>query len=200
MKILFASPEVAPFIKTGGLADVAGSLPQALAKEGHEVKVILPLYEGIGQEWRSKMTFLKYFNVTLSWRQVYCGVFELERDGVTYWFVDNEYYFKRFQIYGHFDDCERFAYFSRAVIETPGQLDWAPDIIHCNDWQTALVPVYLLEEKYRIPQLANAKSVFTIHNIEYQGRYGEQVLKDVIGLDAGYFNDLSENFVVFFVA
>ena len=189
MKILFASPEVAPFIKTGGLADVAGSLPQALAKEGHEVKVILPLYEGIGQEWRSQMTFLKYFNVTLSWRQVYCGVFELERDGVTYWFVDNEYYFKRWQIYGHFDDCERFAYFSRAVIETPGQLDWAPDIIHCNDWQTALVPVYLLEEKYRIPQLANAKSVFTIHNIEYQGRYGEQVLKDVIGLDAGYFNE-----------
>ena len=189
MKILFASPEVAPFIKTGGLADVAGSLPQALAKEGHEVKVILPLYEGIGQEWRSKMTFLKYFNVTLSWRQVYCGVFELERDGVTYWFVDNEYYFKRFQIYGHFDDCERFAYFSRAVIETPGQLDWAPDIIHCNDWQTALVPVYLLEEKYRIPQLANAKSVFTIHNIEYQGRYGEQVLKDVIGLDSSYFNE-----------
>ena len=189
MKILFASPEVAPFIKTGGLADVAGSLPQALAKEGHEVKVILPLYEGIGQEWRSQMTFLKYFNVTLSWRQVYCGVFQLERDGVTYWFVDNEYYFKRFQIYGHFDDCERFAYFSRAVIETPGQLDWAPDIIHCNDWQTALVPVYLLEEKYRTPQLANAKSVFTIHNIEYQGRYGEQVLKDVIGLDAGYFNE-----------
>ena len=189
MKILFASPEVAPFIKTGGLADVAGSLPQALAKEGHEVKVILPLYEGIGQEWRSQMTFLKYFNVTLSWRQVYCGVFQLERDGVTYWFVDNEYYFKRWQIYGHFDDCERFAYFSRAVIETPGQLDWAPDIIHCNDWQTALVPVYLLEEKYRIPQLANAKSVFTIHNIEYQGRYGEQVLKDVIGLDAGYFNE-----------
>ena len=189
MKILFASPEVAPFIKTGGLADVAGSLPQALAKEGHEVKVILPLYEGIGQEWRSQMTFLKYFNVTLSWRQVYCGVFQLERDGVTYWFVDNEYYFKRWQIYGHFDDCERFAYFSRAVIETPGQLDWSPDIIHCNDWQTALVPVYLLEEKYRIPQLANAKSVFTIHNIEYQGRYGEQVLKDVIGLDAGYFNE-----------
>ena len=189
MKILFASPEVAPFIKTGGLADVAGSLPQALAKEGHEVKVILPLYEGIGQEWRSQMTFLKYFNVPLSWRQVYCGVFQLERDGVTYWFVDNEYYFKRWQIYGHFDDCERFAYFSRAVIETPGQLDWAPDIIHCNDWQTALVPVYLLEEKYRIPQLANAKSVFTIHNIEYQGRYGEQVLKDVIGLDAGYFNE-----------
>ena len=189
MKILFASSEVAPFIKTGGLADVAGSLPQALAREGHEVKVILPLYEGIGGDWRSQMTFLKYFNVTLSWRQVYCGVFQLERDGVTYWFVDNEYYFKRWQIYGHFDDCERFAYFSRAVIEVPGQLDWAPDIIHCNDWQTALVPVYLLEEKYHIPQLSGAKAVFTIHNIEYQGRYGDQVLEDVIGLDRSYFNE-----------
>ena len=189
MKILFASSEVAPFIKTGGLADVAGSLPQALAREGYEVKVILPLYEGIGGDWRSQMTFLKYFNVTLSWRQVYCGVFQLERDGVTYWFVDNEYYFKRWQIYGHFDDCERFAYFSRAVIEVPGQLDWAPDIIHCNDWQTALVPVYLLEEKYHIPQLSGAKAVFTIHNIEYQGRYGDQVLEDVIGLDRSYFNE-----------
>ena len=189
MKILFASSEVAPFIKTGGLADVAGSLPQALAREGHEVKVILPLYEGISGEWRSQMTFMKYFNVTLSWRQVYCGVFQLEREGVTYWFVDNEYYFKRWQIYGHFDDCERFAYFSRAVIEVPGQLDWAPDIIHCNDWQTALVPVYLLEDKYRIPQLNHAKSVFTIHNIEYQGRYGDQVLEDVIGLDRSYFNE-----------
>ena len=189
MKILFASSEVAPFIKTGGLADVAGSLPQALSAAGHEVKVILPLYEGIGQEWREQMTFLQYFNVTLAWRQVYCGIFQLERDGVTYWFVDNEYYFKRWQIYGHFDDCERFAYFSRAIIETPGHLNWAPDIIHCNDWQTALVPVYLLEEKYRIPQLAGAKSVFTIHNIEYQGRYGDQVLQDVIGLDKSYFNE-----------
>jgi len=189
MKILFASPEVAPFIKTGGLADVAGSLPQALAKEGHEVKVILPLYEGIGQEWREQMTFIKHFNVTLSWRQVYCGIFELERDGVTFWFVDNEYYFKRAQIYGHFDDCERFAYFSRTVIETPSQMDWAPDVIHCNDWQTALVPIYLLEDKYNFSQLGNAKSVFTIHNIEYQGRYGAQVLGDIIGLNDSYFNE-----------
>ena len=189
MKILFAASEVAPFIKTGGLADVAGSLPNALVKAGHEVRVILPLYEGISGEWRSQMTFLKYFNVTLSWRQVYCGVFQLEYNGVTYWFVDNEYYFKRWQMYGHFDDCERFAFFSRAIIETPGQLDWAPDVIHCNDWQTALVPVYLLEDKYRIPQLAGTKTVFTIHNIEYQGRYGDQVLEDVIGLGRNYFNE-----------
>lgn len=189
MKILFAASEVAPFIKTGGLADVAGSLPQALAAAGHDVKVILPLYEGIGHEWREQMTFLQYFNVTLAWRQVYCGIFQLEREGVTYWFVDNEYYFKRWQLYGHFDDCERFAYFSRAIIEAPAHLDWAPDIIHCNDWQTALVPVYLLEEKYRVPQLSGARSVFTIHNIEYQGRYGDQVLQDVIGLDKSYFNE-----------
>ena len=159
MRILFASSEVAPFIKTGGLADVAGSLPKALAQEGHDVKVILPLYEGVGEQWRSQMKFEQYYNVTLSWRHVYCGVFSLEQDGVTYWFVDNEYYFKRWQLYGHFDDCERFAYFSRAVIETPGHFGWAPDIIHCNDWQTALVPVYLLEERYRIPQLSNTRTL-----------------------------------------
>ena len=189
MKILFAASEVAPFIKTGGLADVAGSLPSALAAQGHEVKVILPLYQGIGDKWRSQMTFLKHFDVTLSWRHIYCGIFELERDGVTYWFVDNEYYFKRAQLYGHFDDCERYAFFSRAVLGAPAQLDWAPDIIHCNDWQTALVPIYLLEDKYHVPQLGNAKSVFTIHNIEYQGRYGDQVLEDIIGLNRSYFNE-----------
>ena len=166
MKILFAASEVAPFIKTGGLADVAGSLPQALAKEGHDVVVMLPLYEGIGEKWRSQMEFVKHFNVTLGWRQSYCGLFRLEREGVTFYFVDNEYYFKRFQLYGHFDDCERYAFFSRAVIETPAQIDWAPDVIHCNDWQTALVPIYLLEDQYRIPQLDGTRSVFTIHNIE----------------------------------
>ena len=189
MKILFAASEAVPFIKTGGLADVAGSLPKALAQEGHDVKVILPLYEGVGEQWRSQMKFEQYYNVTLSWRHVYCGVFSLEQDGVTYWFVDNEYYFKRWQLYGHFDDCERFAYFSRAVVETPGQLDWSPDIIHCNDWQTALIPVYLLEDKYRTPQLNHVKTVFTIHNVEYQGRYGDQVLEDVIGLGHTYFNE-----------
>ena len=188
MRILFAASEVAPFIKTGGLADVAGSLPNALAREGHEVMVILPLYESIGAQWRDEMDYVTNFNLTLAWRQVYCGVFSLKRDGVTYLFVDNEYYFQRWQIYGHFDDCERYAYFSRAVLEVPCQLDWAPDIIHCNDWQTALVPIYLMEERYRAPQLANAKSVFTIHNIEYQGRYGSDVLENVIGLDIGYFN------------
>ncbi len=135
------------------------------------------------------MTFVKYYYVRLAWRSIYCGLFQLERNGVTYYFVDNESYFKRQGIYGHFDDAERFAYFSRAVIETPGQIDFKPDIIHCNDWQTALVPIYLLEERYRQNTLSRTKSVFTIHNIEYQGRYGRDLLEDLFGLDESYFNE-----------
>ncbi len=189
MNILFASSEVAPFIKTGGLADVAGSLPQALAKLGHDVRVILPLYERIGEDWRSQMTFLQCYHIHLAWRTPYCGVFELKRDGVTYYFIDNEYYFKRYDIYGHYDDAERFAFFSRAVIETPGHLGFSPDVIHCNDWQTALVPIYLLDERQRVPELMGAKSVFTIHNIEYQGRYGRDLLVDLFGLPDSYFHE-----------
>ena len=189
MNILFASSEVAPFIKTGGLADVAGSLPKKLAEMGHDVKVILPLYEGVAQQYREKMKLLCHWNCRVAWRTPYCGILELREDNISYLFVDNEYYFKRAEVYGHYDDGERFTFFSRAVVETPAHLDWHPDVIHCNDWQTALVPIYLLEEKYRIPQLGRAKSVFTIHNIEYQGRYGDQVLEDVIGLDKSYFNE-----------
>lgn len=189
MKILFAASEVAPFIKTGGLADVAGSLPGALAQNGHDVHVILPLYEKIGTQWREQMTFLKNFTVPLSWRNAYCGVFELAKDGVTYWFVDNEYYFKRSDLYGHFDDGERFAFFSRAVLETPCQLSWTPDVIHCNDWQTALVPIYLLNLRHHRAELQNTKTVYTIHNIEYQGRYAQGILGDVFGLDDTYFHE-----------
>ena len=189
MNILFAASEVAPFIKTGGLADVAGSLPQKLADMGHDVKVILPLYEGIGQQYREKMRFLFYWNCRLAWRTPYCGVFELREGNISYLFVDNEYYFKRAEIYGHYDDGERFAFFSRAVIETPAHLDWHPDILHCNDWETALVPIYLLEERERIWQLRGTKSVFTIHNIEYQGRYGDQIIQDLLGLHPGYMNE-----------
>ena len=189
MKILFAASEVAPFVKTGGLADVAGSLPAALATHGHDVRVILPLYSDIGEEWREQMTFVDHFHFPLSWRNSYCGLFQLKRGDVTYYFVDNEYYFKRHSLYGHFDDGERFAYFSRAVIEAPDHLDWAPDIIHCNDWQTGLVPIYLLEARRRFPCLAETKSVFTIHNIEYQGRYDKSILGDVFGLDSSYFRE-----------
>lgn len=189
MKILFASSEVAPFVKTGGLADVAGSLPGVLAKAGHDVRVVLPLYGAISAEWQEKMTFELCDGVQLAWRRPYVGIFSLVHGGVTYYFVDNEYYFKRADIYGHFDDGERFAYFSRAVIELPRLVDFAPDILHCNDWQTALVPIYLLEEKYRISQLSGAKSVFTIHNIEYQGRYGKELLSDLFGLSDSYYNE-----------
>lgn len=189
MNVLFAASEVAPFIKTGGLADVAGSLPQALARQGHDVRVILPLYEGIGEDWRGQMTYLQCFHVHLAWRAPYCGLFELKKDGVTYYFVDNEYYFKRRDLYGHYDDAERFAFFCRAVIESPGHLGFRPDVIHCNDWQTALAPIYLLEERQNVPELADAKSVFTIHNIEYQGRYGRELLTDLFGLSEGYFHE-----------
>jgi len=189
MNILFAVSEAVPFAKTGGLADVGGSLPAALAARGHEVKVILPLYEQVSDRWRDQMTFVKCFHVSLAWRVQYCGILSLEQDGVTYWFVDNEYYFKRRDLYGHYDDGERFAFFSRAVVEAPGHLDFAPDVIHCNDWQTALVPIYLPEERGRTPQLAETKSVFTIHNIEYQGRYGSHTLGDLFGLPQQYLND-----------
>ena len=189
MNILFASSEVAPFIKTGGLADVAGSLPKKLAEMGHDVKVILPLYEGVAQQYREKMKLLCHWNCRVAWRTPYCGILELREDNISYLFVDNEYYFKRAEVYGHYDDGERFTFFSRAVVETPAHLDWHPDVIHCNDWQTALVPIYLLEERERVWQLRGSKSVFTIHNIEYQGRYGDQVLEDLLGLNRGYMNE-----------
>ena len=187
MQLFFAASEVAPFIKTGGLADVAGSLPNA--KLGHDVRVILPLYSAIPAKWRRQMTFLKRFHFPLSWRNAYCGLFSLEYQGLTYYFIDNEYYFKREGLYGQFDDGERFAYFSRAVVEVPVQLGWSPDVIHCNDWQTGLVPVYLLEARHREPLLKHTKSVFTIHNIEYQGRFDRNILGDVLGLDEGYFRE-----------
>ena len=189
MNIFFVSSEVAPFIKTGGLADVAGSLPPALARRGHEVRVILPLYEGIDAKWREQMSFIKYFYVRVAWRSVYCGLYMLERDGVIYYFVDNEYYFKRSGVYGHYDDAERYAFFCRAVMEVPSQLDYTPDIIHCNDWQTALIPIYMIEDKKTVRQLADTKTVYTIHNIEYQGRYGADTVSNLFGLHPGYLNE-----------
>ena len=168
---------------------MAGSLPNALAKLGHDVRVILPLYSAIPAMWRRQMTFLKSFHFPLSWRNAYCGLFSLAYQGLTYYFIDNEYYFQREGLYGQFDDGERFAYFSRAVVEVPIQLGWSPDIIHCNDWQTSLVPVYLLEARHREPLLMHTKSVFTIHNIEYQGQFDRNILGDVLGLDESYFRE-----------
>ena len=187
MNILFAVSEAAPFVKTGGLADVAGALPKALAAAGHDVRVILPLYEVIGDEVRHRMQFLKYTYVFLSWRRQYCGIFQLEQDGVTYYFIDNEYYFKRAKLYGHYDDGERFGFFSRAVVQILPIMGWTPDVIHCNDWQTALVPIYLRQEHGE--PYDGIRTVFTIHNVEYQGRYARFTLTDLFGLPDSLYTD-----------
>ena len=189
MKILYVSSEAFPFCKTGGLADVAGSLPPALARNGDDVAVILPLYGQIGRQWRQQMTFRRYIYVDLGWRHQYCGLFSLERDGVTWYFVDNEHYFCRGALYGEFDDGERFAFFCKAVIDLLPSLDWMPDILHCNDWQTALVPIYLKDVCTRWEEVRRIRTVFTIHNIEYQGRYGEDTVDQLFGLDRGWYND-----------
>lgn len=183
MKILFACSECSPFAASGGLADVAGSLPAALQKEGAKCRVIMPLYGSIGLQWRANMTFLTSFGVPLSWRVAHCGVFTMQYGGVQYYFLDNEQYFKREGgIYGYFDEAERFAFFSKAVLETLTHIDYEPDVIHCNDWQTALIPVYLNVFYREVPKLSRTHTVFTIHNIQYQGQFGLDVAGDVCGL------------------
>ncbi|MBR5496775.1 MAG: glycogen synthase GlgA [Clostridia bacterium] len=182
MKVLFAVSEAKPFIASGGLGDVAGSLPQALRKRMIGCRVVMPLYSGIKQEYRDQMKFITNITVPVAWRRQYCGIFELRKDGVIYYFLDNEYYFKRDSIYGHYDDAERFAFFSRAVMEIIPEIDFKPDVIHCNDWQTALVPVYYSTMYAQKPGYENIKTVFTIHNIQYQGKYGKDLNTDVVGL------------------
>ncbi len=184
MKILFAASEAKPFIASGGLADVAGSLPAALKAHRTDCRVILPLYADIAPELRDKLVFLTHFEVELAWRKQYCGLFSGQAGGVTYYFLDNEYYFKRSGIYGHFDDAERFAFFSMAVLEAVRHMDFSPDVIHCNDWQSALIPVFLNCFYRGIAELKNTKTLFTIHNIQYQGRFGLEVGTDVLGLPA----------------
>ena len=182
IKVLFASPEVMPFGGTGGLGEVAGSLPREvnrLEDSGVECRVIMPLYGSVKEEYRKQMKFLGHAEIPVAWRGQYMGIFELMKDGVTYYFVDNEYYFKRDSLYGFGDDCERFSFFSRAVIESAEITGFEPDIIHANDWQTALAAVFAKT----IYKRKGIKAVFTVHNVEYQGRYGLDVLHDAIGLD-----------------
>ena len=181
-RVLFASPEVMPFCGTGGLGEVAGSLPREvnrLKDSGIECRVIAPLYSSTKEEYRKAMKFLGHIEIPVAWRSQYMGIFELEKDGVVYYFVDNEYYFKRDSLYGFGDDCERFSFFSRAVIESAKVTGFEPDIIHANDWQTALAVVFA---KTIYPE-KGIKTVFTVHNVEYQGRFGTDVLGDCIGLD-----------------
>lgn len=183
MKVLFATSEAAPFLKTGGLGDVLGALPKAVADEGVDARVIMPLYSDIPHTLRSQMEFLGNFNVSISWRKTYCGVFRSQVGKITYYFVDNEQYFSRSQIYGEYDDSERFAFFSKAVLDVLNFIDYFPDVIHVNDWQTALLPVYL-EAFYRADRrYAGIKTVLSIHNIEFQGKYNPIILGSIFGLD-----------------
>lgn len=182
MKILFTASEAVPYAASGGLADVVGSLPKAIQAAGHECCVVIPLYKSISPELREKMTFVKNITVDVSWRKQYCGIFEAEWGDITYYFIDNEYYFSRDGLYGFYDDCERFVFFDRAVLEMLKYIDFKPDVIHCNDWQTALIPVYYnIYYKYQ-QGYDGIRNVFTIHNIEYQGKYGREILNEVMGI------------------
>ena len=181
--VLFVASEANPYLGSGGLADVIGSLPKTLAANGkYDVRVVMPLYGDISDKYRSQMRFLINFNVPLAWRNQYCGVFSLKADGVTFYFIDNEYYFKRSGLYGFYDDGERFAYFSKAALEMMVHLDYYPEILHCHDWQTALSVVYLKTLYANRYGYDHIKALFTIHNIEYQGKYGYDCLGDLFGL------------------
>lgn len=182
MKVLYVASEALPFAASGGLADVAGSLPQALKRRKVDCRVVMPLYGTIKEEMRATMKFVTSIMVPVSWRRQYCGVYEAKAGGVTYYLIDNEYYFKRSTLYGHFDDGERYAFFSRAVLEILPHIDFKPDIIHCNDWQTAMVPVYYTTVYGKREGYTGIKTVFTIHNIQYQGIYTKAILGDVFGL------------------
>ncbi|MBQ5996190.1 MAG: glycogen synthase GlgA [Clostridia bacterium] len=184
MKVLYVASEALPFMASGGLGDVAGSLPQALRKRLIGARVVMPMYDTIRQELKDSMTFITSFTVPVAWRRQYCGVFQAKAGGVIYYFIDNQYYFKRDGIYGYYDDAERFAFFSRAVLEMLQYIDFKPDIIHCNDWQSALVPVYYSTMYAQASGYENIKTVFTIHNIQYQGTYGMELIPEVLGIPA----------------
>ena len=186
-KIMFVASEAAPFIATGGLAEVIGSLSKAIAKdESYDVRVIVPLYQDIKKEFRKDFKFIGNIFVPLSWRNQYCGIFEYEKDNVRFYFVDNEYYFKRPGCYGYYDDGERFAFFCRGVMEILSFLNFYPDILHCHDWQAALAAIYLKTIYCFRPEYQFIRSVFTIHNIEYQGKYSLDILEDLFGISNRY--------------
>jgi starch synthase len=190
MKVVFAIAEADPFIKTGGLGEVGGSLPSALQRQGADVRVIMPKHSVIPEHFRKKFKHLNHFHVPLAWRRQYCGLEELTYNGIHYYFIDNEYYFKRSNLYGEFDEAEQYAFFSRAVLESLVHLpEFKPDIIHCHDWHTALIPLLLKEFYSKEPLYYSLKSVFTIHNLKYQGIFPREVLTDVVGLEEKYFTN-----------
>jgi len=187
VKVLFAAAEAVPFAKTGGLGDVIGSLPKELRKQGLDVRVILPKYQDIPDKYQQKMILKANFTVPVGWRQQYCGVEELEYEGVIFYFIDNEYYFKRHGFYGYPDDGERFSYFSRAVLESLKYLDFLPDILHCHDWHTGVVSVLLQAHYQHLSLYRELKTLFTIHNLRYQGVFPKEVLTDLLSLDWNHF-------------
>lgn len=187
MKILFTTSEAYPFIKTGGLGDVAYALPKALTDAGTDIRVILPKYISIPDSYKNKMTTIATFNVQVGWRNQYCGLQYLEYNGVKFYFIDNEYYFRRDGCYGYYDDGERFCFFSKAVLEAINYMgDFMPDIIHCNDWHTAIIPVLLRAQH---ENLSHIKTIFTIHNLRYQGVFSKNVLSELLNLDDYYYDE-----------
>lgn len=180
--VLFVGSEAGPFIRSGGLGDVMEALPKAMLEENVDARVMIPLYHDISAELRQTMKYVGSVYVTLAWRYQYCGVFQVQYNGVTYYLLDNEYYFKRNGIYGHYDDAERFAFFSKACLEVLAMLNFYPSVIHANDWQTALVPVFLDAFYRHINGYKDIKTVFTIHNIQFQGKYGKELLRDILGM------------------
>ena len=188
MNILFASSEAYPFFTSGKLGDMIGSLARAFIRQNVDIRVILPLYKDMKAEWRNGLKYVTNYIVPVSWRNQYCGLHELKYNGVCYYFLDNEYYFKRPGFYGYHDDGERFAFFSRAILETLNYIDYSPQIIHCNDWQTALVPVYHKLFYRQMEKFAHIKTVFTIHSVQYQGQYGPEMADGVLGIGQDNFH------------
>ncbi len=195
MRVLFVASEAAPFIKSGGLGDVAGALPKALAKRGTDVRVVIPKYKLINSEMKTKIRFNKWFTVKVGWRERFCGVWECFYKGVTYYLLDNEYYFNRDGLYGYYDDGERFAFFDRAVLDMLRQIDWQPDLIHCNDWQTGMLPVLLkFQYKKNDSFYWNMKTIFSIHNIAFQGVFDPKVLPELFGFSMELYENTALQF------
>jgi starch synthase len=187
VKVLFVVSECVPFVKSGGLADVAGALPKELKRLGTDIRVVLPKYGFIPEHYRKQMKKVAQLIVRVGWRRQYCGIETLEHEGVTYYFVDNEYYFKRDSLYGHYDDGERFAYFCRAVLDSLPAISFKPDLIHCHDWHTGMIPFLLREEYKQNSFYENIKTVFTIHNLQFQGIFPREILGDLLNLSDRYF-------------
>ena len=192
MKVLYVTAECWPFAKTGGLGDVAYALPKALKKEGVDVRVIMPKYSTIPTYLKDQLKKVGEFSVDVSWRSQYCGLEQMELDGVTFYFVDNEYYFKRDgaeSIYGHGDDAERFIFFTNAVLKSIDKLGFYPDVINASDWHTGMLPLFLKEKYSHLPKYKNIKTMYTIHNLQYQGIFGREILGDVLDIDFKHFNN-----------